>query len=119
MLRISLRDPTGKERAIGTAADPRDVPAEATLMLSRLHRLDAGHLLVVDDDATGPHRDPEPQTLVTISAGNLSSLAGRLETRARAIAGDAPEDAADLMMAARLSRHALKAQWVITSVAVA
>lgn len=119
MLRISLRDPAGRERELGKAGDPHDAPAAAMLLLSRLQRLDAGHLLVIDDDATGPHREPEPQTHATISAGNLESLAGRLEVRARAIAGDEPESAADLLMAARFTRHAVRTGWVITSVAIA
>ncbi|MCL2430816.1 MAG: hypothetical protein FWD12_16455 [Alphaproteobacteria bacterium] len=80
--------------------------------MSRLQRLDAGHLLVIDDDATGPHREPEPQTLATISVGNLASLASRLEVRARAIAGEQPESAADVLMAARFTRHGVKTGWV-------
>lgn len=119
MLRITLRDPAGRDRDLGRVADPCNVPTEVMLVLSRLPRLDAGYLLVVDDDETGPHREPEPQTLVTLSVGNLTSLAGRLEARARALAGKHPENAADMLMAARFTRHAVKMGWVITSVAVA
>ena len=97
-MRICLRDPVGRERELGKVSDPRDAPTEAM-------RCCRG-----DDDATGPHREPEPQTLATISAGNLASLAGRLEVRARAIAGEHPESAADLLMAARFTRHAVR--WV-------
>ena len=39
--------------------------------------------------------------------------------RARALAGEHPENAGDMLMAARFTRHAVKMGWVITSVAVA
>lgn len=118
-LRLSLRDPAGKETDSATADDAKGAAYEAMVLLARHPGLDPGHVLAVDHAATGPHREPEPRTMMTITAGNLQSLAGRLEARAAFIAGEHPESAADLMMAARFARHAVRVGWVKISVAVA
>ncbi len=55
---------------------------------------------------------------VTITAGNLRSLAERLEARATSMLSDQPHGATDLMTAARFVRHALRVGWVVTSVAI-
>jgi hypothetical protein len=88
--------------------DGRDAPAEATLLLARRARLDPGDLLVVDDDGPGQ----EPATLMTLTAGHLRSLAGRLEQRAAVIASAQPLSAEDLRTAARFCRYSLKVGWV-------
>jgi hypothetical protein len=118
-MRISLRDPSGKEVDSATVIDAEDVPSEAMMILARLGRMDAGHILVVDHAATGPHRQVESRTMMTITTGNLLALAGRLEARAAFVAGEHPESAADLEMAARFARHAVQVRWVTLSVAVA
>jgi hypothetical protein len=118
-LRLSLRDPAGKEVDCLVVEDPLQAPTQAMTMLARLGRMDPGHVLAVDNDATGPHREPDPRTLMTITAGNLLALAGRLEARAAFICQEHPENAADLMMATRFARHALRVGWVVGSVAVA
>jgi hypothetical protein len=89
------------------------------MLLVRCGRLDPGHILVVDHDSTGPHREPEPRALMTVTGGNLQSLAARLEAHAAFIAVEHPESAADLMMASRFCRHAVTVGWVVTSVAIA
>jgi hypothetical protein len=108
-MRISLRDGYGKELDVASVIDGRDAPAEAMLLLARRARLDPGDLLVVDD---GGPRLEGPGVPIMITAGNLQSLAGRLEQRAAIIASAQPLSAEDLWMAARFCRHALKAGWV-------
>jgi hypothetical protein len=118
-LRLSLRDPAGKETDSATVEDGEGASYEAMLILARHTGLDAGSILSVDHAATGPHWEAEPRTCMTVTIGNLQALAGRLEARAAFIAGQHPENAADLMMAARFARHAIKVRWIIHSVAVA
>jgi hypothetical protein len=77
------------------------------LLLARRARLDPGDLLVVDDDKYGQ----EPGTQMTLTAGNVRSLAGRLEQRAVVIAAAQPLSAEDLRTAARFCRHALDVGW--------
>jgi hypothetical protein len=88
--------------------DGEDAPAEAMLLLARCARLDPGDLLSVDDDSARQ----EAGTPMTMTAGRLQSLAGRLEYRAAGIAGAQPLCAEDLQTAARFCRHALKAGWI-------
>jgi hypothetical protein len=108
MMRISLRDGHGKELDSASMIDGRDAPAEAMLPLAGRARLDPGDLLVVDDDSACQ----EPGTRMTLTAGNLRSLAGRLEHRAVIIAVAQPLSADDLRTAARFCRHALQVGWV-------
>jgi hypothetical protein len=109
LIRISLRDPAGKETASAVVDDPLDAPEKAATMLVGLHRLDPGHILFIDCYETGPHKQPEPGVAcVTVDAGNLNSLAARLDAKARA--ERAPPEAADLRLAARICRHAVR--WV-------
>ncbi len=83
MIRISLRDPAGRETASAVVDDPLDAPEKAATMLVGLHRLDPGHILVIDYNETGPHQLPEPGVAcVTVNAGNLNSLAARLDAKA-------------------------------------
>jgi hypothetical protein len=57
---------------------------------------------------------------LTLTVGNLESLAGRLEQRAGAIVLAETLSAEDLRTAARFCRHAVKVGWVgKTSVAIA
>jgi hypothetical protein len=49
---------------------------------------------------------------MTLTAGNLQSLAGRLEQRAAVAASAEPLSADDLRTAACFCRHALKVGWV-------
>jgi hypothetical protein len=107
-MRISLRDHHGKELDFANVGDARDAPSEAMLLLAKLDCLYPGSLLSFDNDAP----KQEPGTLVTITVGNLQSLAGRLEQRAGVIALAQPLSAEDLRMAARFCRHALKVRWV-------
>jgi hypothetical protein len=81
MMRISLRDCHGKELDFASVVDGRDAPAEAMLLLARRARLEPGDLLFVDDDSTRQ----EPGLPMTLTDGNLRSLAGRLEQRAGAL----------------------------------
>jgi hypothetical protein len=116
MMRISLRDCHGKELDFASVVDGRDAPAEAMLLLARRARLEPGDLLFVDDDSTRQ----EPGLPMTLTDGNLRSLAGRLEQRAGAIASAQSLSAEDLRTAARFCRHALKAGWVgKTSIVIA
>jgi hypothetical protein len=114
-MRISLRDPDGSETSFARVADAQDAPSEAMVLLAHFGRIDPGAVLVFDDD--NPRRMPD--TLITVSAGNIRSLAGRLEQRADVIAREQPLSAADLRLAARLCRHIVNVGWVITNVAVA
>jgi len=61
---------------------------------------------------------PTQNTPLVISAGELRSLADRLEARATSILRDQPEGSADLRTAARFCRHAVRVGWVVTSVAI-
>jgi hypothetical protein len=115
MMRISLRDPAGKETDSAIAADCRDAPTEAMMMIARCARLDPGHMLSVDDDNV-PRE--EPDTLMTVTAGNIKSLVGRLEQRADVIDRAQPLSAADLRIAARLCRHFVRCGWIVASIAV-
>jgi hypothetical protein len=86
------------------------------LLLARFGCLYPGSLVSFDDDM--PRQ--EPGTLMMLTAGNLQSLAGRLEQRAGVIALAQPLPAEDLRTAARFCRHALKVGWVgKTSIAIA
>ncbi len=115
-MRISLRDQHGKELDFAHVADVRQAPAEAMLLLARFGCLYPGSLVSFDDDK--PRQ--EPGTLMTLTAGNLQSLVGRLEQLAGAIALAEPLSAEDLRTAARFCRHALKVGWVgKTSIAIA
>jgi hypothetical protein len=114
-MRISLRDPDGKETDHAIVSESQEAPAEALMLLARLGRINSGAVLVFDDDT--PRQ--APGTLMTVSAGNLRSLSTRMEARAAVIDREQPECAADLRMAARFCRHAVKVGWVITNVAVA
>jgi hypothetical protein len=111
-MRISLRDVHGKELDSASVTDGRDAPAEAMLLLARRARLDPGDLLVVDDNTASQEPDKSPGAPVTLTAGNLQSLAGRLEHRAAVVASAQPLSAEDLRTAARFCRHALKVGWV-------
>lgn len=64
-------------------------------------------------DDSKPNRPP-----ITLTAGNLRSLATRLEARATSMLADQPHGASDLATAARFIQHALRVGWVITSVVV-
>jgi hypothetical protein len=77
-MRISLRDQHGKELDFARVADVRQAPAEAMLLLAKFGCLYPGSLVSFDDDK--PRQ--EPGTLMTLTVGNLQSLAGRLEQRA-------------------------------------
>jgi len=115
-MRISLRDHHDKELDFASVGDVRQAPAEAMLLLAKLGSLYPGSLLVFDDDK--PRR--EPGTLMTLTAGHIRSLAGRLEQRAALIALAQPLSAEDLQTAARFCRHAFKVGWVgKTSIALA
>jgi hypothetical protein len=107
-MRISLRDQHGKELDFAHVADVRQAPAGAMLLLARFGCLYPGSLVSFDDDK--PRE--EPGTLMTLTVGNLQSLAGRLEQQAGVIALAQPLPAEDLQTAARFCRHALKVGWV-------
>jgi hypothetical protein len=86
------------------------------LLLARFGRLYPGSLVSFDDDK--PRQ--ESGMPMTLTAGNLQSLAGRLEQRAGVIVLAQPPCAEDLRTAARFCRHALKVGWVgKTSIAIA
>jgi hypothetical protein len=94
----------------------RQAPAEAMLLLAGFGCLYPGSLVSFDDDK--PRQ--EPQTPMTLTVGNLQSLAGRLEQRAVVIVVEQPLSAEDLRTAARFCRHAVKVGWVgKTSIAIA
>jgi hypothetical protein len=114
-MRISLRDPDGNETSFARVADAQEAPSEAMVLLAHFGRIDPGAMLVFEDN--NPRRMPNTPT--TVSAGNIRSLAGRLEHRADVIAREQPLSAEDLRLAARLCRHILKVGWVLTNVAVA
>jgi hypothetical protein len=103
-MRISLRDDQGKELDFATVTDGRDALAEAMLLLARRARLDPGDLVVVDDDSTRQEPDKTPGAPMTLTAGNLQSLASRLDQRAAVIASAEPLSADDLRTAARFCR---------------
>jgi hypothetical protein len=107
LMRLSLRDPQGKELAFVSIPNPKRAPYAAMQMLSRLEQLEAGSLLIFDDDQ--PVQGPD---FVTITADNLRSIGGRLEARAKVFETACPEDAADMRIAARLCRHFLKVGWI-------
>jgi hypothetical protein len=62
-------------------------------------------------------RLPVPVPAV-ITVADLRALADRLDTQATVIAGLEPERTADLKLAARFCRHALRVGWFTTSIAV-
>ena len=106
-MRISLRDPYGKELDFASVADVHEAPAEAMLLLARCGCLYPGSLLIFDDDRPSH----EPGTPMMLTVGHLQSLAARLEQWANVIELAQPLSAEDLRMAARLCRHALKVGW--------
>ncbi len=113
-MRLSLRDPNGVEIDHALVDDPKDAVYSAMRVLSKRPGLDIGSLLTVDDDnLTKIHKDVPP----IITAGNLIALAGRLEARATMMGDSQPGNAADLRVAAKLCRHAVKV-WVFTSVSL-
>jgi hypothetical protein len=112
-MRIILLDRDGREVDQAKVADSTEAPYQGMRVLARQSRIDAGCVLCFDDGAK-----PEPDTLMTVSAGTLGGLATRLEQRAGVIAVSQPLSAQDLVLAARLCRHALKARWVTTTVAI-
>jgi hypothetical protein len=114
-MRISLLDHHGKELDFATVDDVLQAPAEAMMLLARLGCLYSGSLLSFDDDK--PHH--EAGTLLTVSAGNISSLAGRLEQRAGVISVSQPLSAGDLQTAARLCRHFIKVGWITGTISIA
>jgi hypothetical protein len=114
-MRLSLRDGDGREIESATAADPEAAVQQAILLLVRQPRVDVGTTLCIDEDALSL---PKAGTLMTISAGNLGGLAARLERHAAVVDSSLPMHATDLRIAARLCRHALKAGWIRTSIAV-
>jgi hypothetical protein len=113
-MRISLIDHHGAELDAATVANGKDAPAEGMIMLARYEILYPGSLLSFDDDK--PHQ--EAGTLIAVTAGNVASLAGRLEQRASVIDLVRPLSAEDLRMAARLCRHYVKAGWITTTIAI-
>jgi hypothetical protein len=112
---ISLRDHHGAELDFASVTDGKDAPAEGMMLLAKHGCLYPGSLLSFDDD--NPHH--EAGTLLTVTAGNLASLAGRLEQRAGVIDLAQPLGAEDLRTAPRLCRHFLKVGWIVGSIAVA
>jgi hypothetical protein len=115
-MRISLRDQDGKELDVANVFDVRDAPTEAMLLLARCGSLYPGSLVIFDDDSS----IREPGILMTLTAGHLQSLVGRLEQQASAIGVSQPLYAEDLRTAARFCRHALKVGWIgNTSIAIA
>jgi hypothetical protein len=114
-MRISLRDHHGVELGFASVFDAKDAPAEGMILLARFGRLYPGSLLSFDDDK--PRR--EPGTLMTVTAGNIIALAGRLEQRAGVIAPAQPLSTEDLRTAARLCRHFVKVGWIVNSIAIA
>jgi hypothetical protein len=65
-----------------------------------------------------PKKEAAPREPLVLSAGNIRSLADRLEAHADAVGRLQPAFAADLRAMARLARHAVRVGWIITSVAV-
>jgi hypothetical protein len=118
-MRLSLRDPAGKETDSAFVADGKDAPAEAMMMLARCARLDPGHMLSVDDGNV-PQETPDtrPDTLICVTAGNVQSLISQLEHRAIVIEPAQPLSATDLRLAASLCRHFVKCGWIVASIVV-
>jgi hypothetical protein len=115
-MRISLRDQHAQELGVASVADVHEAPAEAMLLLAKFGCLYPGSLLIFDD----ARPSPEPGAPMTLTAGQLQSLAARLEQRADAIEPAQPLSAEDLRMAARFCRHALNVGWIgKTSIAIA
>ncbi len=114
-MRISLRDQNDKELDSANVIDVRDAPAEAMMLLARVGSLYPGSLLIFDDDRPSW----EPDTLMTLTAGHLQSLAGRLKQRADVLDVAQPLAAEDLRTAARFCQHAIKVGWIgKTSIAI-
>jgi hypothetical protein len=84
-------------------------------ILSRQPNFAVGSIVVADDDNV-PNLDGK-DVPPTITAGNLIALAGRLEARAGMLDEAQPGHAADMRIAAKLCRHAVKV-WVVTSVSL-
>jgi hypothetical protein len=115
-MRISLQDQYGTELDVANVTDVHDAPAEAMLLLARCGSLYPGSLLIFDDDSA----IREPGAPMTLTAGHLQSVAGRLEQRAGAIGVSQPLYADDLRTAVRFCRHAVKVGWIgKTSIAIA
>jgi hypothetical protein len=115
-MRVSLRNSDGDEVDAASAVDGESIAHEAMVLIVRHKRLAVGDLLSVDPD-DAPRE--QPGGLLHVSAGNLRSVCARLEARANVIERVRPEDAADLRIAARFCRHAIKVGWIVSSVAVA
>lgn len=115
-MRLSLRDSTGVEIKATRTANAKEAPWEAMLLLAGCVSLEAGFILVVDDDNV-PNFE-ESMVRPTVTTANLMALASRLEVRAEMLAEDQPGNAMDLRLAATLARHAVKVRWVLTSVAL-
>ncbi len=113
-MRLSLHDSKGVEVDHLMIKDPDDAVYSAMRVLARQPRLELGSLLTVDDDNIPKIEKDVPPT---ITAGNLIALAGRLEARAIMLDDAQPGHAADMRVAAKLCRHAVKV-WVFTSVSL-
>lgn len=101
-MHISFRDFRGRELDDTSAPDGEQAVYQAMSLLARRRRLNAGDMLIVDDDSV---------TAVTeqmVAAAGLVAVAGRLERAARAVAADRPDHAADLRTAAGMCRHAAR-----------
>ncbi len=113
-MRLSLRDSKGVEIDVKTAK-PEDAVYTAMSLLSRQSSFDVGSLVVADDDNAPDLAAKDVPPIIT--AGNLIALAGRLEARAIMLEDAQPGHAADMRVAAKLCRHAVKV-WVFTSVSL-
>jgi hypothetical protein len=55
---------------------------------------------------------------MVVSAGQIRSLADRLDARATSILRNQPEGASDLITASRFLKHAVRVGWVVTTIAL-
>jgi hypothetical protein len=116
MMRISLRNAAGAEVACSTADDGGTAVFSAMQLLSKLTVLRVGDLLTVDGDNVPKMDDPKVQPV--ISADNLVAVAGRAEVYARQIQEQQPARAADILILAKLARHAITVRWIYASVSL-
>jgi len=100
-MHISFRDCRGREIDHTCAPDGERAVYNAMSLLARRRRLNAGEMLIVEDDsATGVAER-------MVAGAGFAAIAGRLELRAGSGGGPA-RPAADLRTAAGLCRHAAR-----------